>query len=46
MSEELNVEEGEERKLALIVHGDFIDLLIQSLLQMPNIGDQTKHVFR
>ncbi len=39
-------ESGKDDAVCLVVHGDFIDLVVSSLLNMPSTGDQTKTVFR
>ncbi len=40
--------EGGSKTIALVVHGDFIDMILQEFLQLDHdkIGDQKKHVFR
>lgn len=39
---------GNSRTIALVVHGDFIDLILQSFLKLPEetAGNQKLHVFR
>ena len=41
-------ESSSSRTIALVVHGDFIDLILQEFLGLATerMGDQDKHVFR
>ena len=47
MAKELE-KDGGSKTIALVVHGDFIDIILQEFLQLDlsMLGDQSKHVFR